>query len=128
MARAKRIASSARSRAEAQARAIHSCTKGRKNKLRRQVSTSAGDGGSTQLSSHEHAKFARGFDRVAAKAFQDTGVLVGITIDLLPRFGDSIHVNNVGCGSPIFSQPAQMYGMVRKSPIRTDSCRGPAFA
>jgi hypothetical protein len=54
--------------------------------------------GSTQLSSEQHAAFARGFDRVAARVLQQTGVLVGFTLDLLPREENPVHVNNGGCG------------------------------
>jgi hypothetical protein len=40
---------------------------------------------SNMLAPDEHERFARGFDQVAAKVFQDTGVLVGFTLDLLPE-------------------------------------------
>ncbi|MFN8445381.1 MAG: hypothetical protein U0175_31620 [Caldilineaceae bacterium] len=40
---------------------------------------------SNQLAADEHERFAQGFDRVADKVFQDTGVLVGFTLDLLPE-------------------------------------------
>jgi hypothetical protein len=50
---------------------------------------------SNGLAPHEHERFARGFDLVANKVFQDTGILVGFTLDLLP----AKHTVNMGnCG------------------------------
>ena len=43
---------------------------------------------------HEHERFARGFDRVAEKVFEETGVLIGFTLDILPHRDE---VNNGGC-------------------------------
>jgi hypothetical protein len=52
---------------------------------------------SNMLAADEHERFARGFDLVANKVFQDTGVPVGFTLDLLPEK----HIVNMGnCKEP----------------------------
>lgn len=51
---------------------------------------------SNRLGADEHERFARGFDQIAHKIFQDTGILVGFTLDLLP----AKHAVNIGnCGT-----------------------------
>ncbi len=50
---------------------------------------------SNRLDPDEHERFAQGFDRVANKVFQDTGIRVGFTLDLLP---EKHTVNMANCG------------------------------
>lgn len=50
---------------------------------------------SNLLENSEDERFANGFDRVADRVFEDTGVRIGFTLDLLPS---ETTVNNGGCG------------------------------
>jgi hypothetical protein len=50
---------------------------------------------SNRIGPNDDRAFANGFDRVAAKVYQDTQVKVGFTLDVLPL---PLTVNNGGCG------------------------------